>query len=320
MSNDGRSSNQTSTSVGAARNRFLISVKYGAPVLAAILAAIFRDSIISNLQNISSITYGFVGIGIAGVLYLLIPLSWDIENLKSDVESIKSDSRSVRKKVRELESTGDEDENEPGSEEEVRTDGGRNLFNLKYWNFEYWAGVFAGAIAGASIGLIGGIEGALVGSLFGGSIGYYIAVQIQERESKKEAIYQWKKVRDFKVALVTGGNEVFVVNGERDAIVRPDTSFTAAYIPLEYPWSEEVEIIGMDLMSSVSEERQMGPEIIYYGSYTLTDPETGREVEIEFDFREYPTGSFDIFELQIYGRADAGEIQNLEERVSEIVS
>lgn len=112
-----------------------------------------------------------------------------------------------------------------------------------------------------------------------------------------------RRLTDFKVVLVTGSNDTYTVTGERDTITATDTTFDSAYIPLKIEWENSSRIYRMDLASEPAtqppEERPMGQEILIHGQLNFSDPSSSDLAIVEFDFREYPSNVYDIFEMQL---------------------
>jgi len=112
-----------------------------------------------------------------------------------------------------------------------------------------------------------------------------------------------RRITDFKVVLLTDSGDTYTVTGERDTITVPDTTFVRAYVPLKVSWENSPDIYPIELQSdpasSTGRERGMGTETLVYGSRDFSDPDSNKIATAEFDFREYPSAVFDIFEMQL---------------------
>lgn len=124
-----------------------------------------------------------------------------------------------------------------------------------------------------------------------------------------------RSLEDFEVGIVTSDDEVIIVQGERDNFMRSDISCEEAYIPLKLSWESESHLSPMPLMSQIEERRDMGPWNLIYGSLDFSDPSSDRWAEVRFDFREYPPGSFDIFELELSENVWYVEYTNLKGQI-----
>jgi hypothetical protein len=112
-----------------------------------------------------------------------------------------------------------------------------------------------------------------------------------------------RRITDFKVVLLTDSGETYTVTGERDTITVPDTRFERVFIPLKVSWKDSPDIYPIELhsdpASSSGRERPMGTEMLIYGERDFSSPDADGIETAEFDFREYPTNVFDIFEMQL---------------------
>lgn len=331
MSSDSEAGDSDLASVGRARSLLAKASLSIGTILAGAIVTLFRESILQNIRNIPLVTYGFIiiGLGVAALLYFIIPLTWDIENIHSDVDALRTDTRLLKKNIKALE-TNELTDTDDDDSDDVRTDGGfiTTLSNQKL----LLASTISGTIAGASIGLIGGLPGAAAGALFGISIGYVVGSQMLKRQETtgtmdrvepdsipSAGLPQTRHLSDFKAALISSDGETFFVSGERSTINRIDTQFVEAYVPVYLPWRASRDIVSIPLSTTRTGSRQMGDETLYYGRRIFSDPEGQHESEIEFDFREYPKGTFDIFEMSVTGRIEVPVHEDFEEEVLSIV-
>jgi len=114
-----------------------------------------------------------------------------------------------------------------------------------------------------------------------------------------------RRLTDFKVVLATDSGETYTITGERDTITMPDISFETAYVPLSVPWHDSTQVYQIPLQSEPAvnppSERPMGQETLIHGRREFADPDSDKLGSIEFDFREYPSDVYDLFEMQLWG-------------------
>lgn len=263
------------------------------PILFAVITAVFRDEIRDTLSNIPFYAYGFllVGLGVAALHYFLISIIFDIEDIKGDMERLKFDNRRIMR--------------------HIRPDGGeRQAPNLR--NTIMLIGTISGIIAGGSIGLLAGEIGFIIGILVGASLGLFVGRKLAT--SKGKILYSFSDSEGrlsyeseatdeggFNLALIKSDSERIYIDGERDSFVETDTDIEEAIFAIKLPWEDDCTIRVMNIQSTQHRDRSMGSEILYYGTLRFSNPDSVQEAELEFDFREYPNGHYDLFEISTYG-------------------
>lgn len=95
---------------------------------------------------------------------------------------------------------------------------------------------------------------------------------------------------------VKRGNDVYGTITSSSHVNPSD--ITDIYIPIEFPWEEELKIYSMGLEPVESHDRAMGPEICHAVHLEDIVPDTDEFWEVDFELWEYPAGAFNMSRLE----------------------